>query len=567
MCGIFGYKNFELNTEKIKSELFHRGPDAFRIKKESNWTFCHSRLSIIDLSDNASQPMESNGNILLFNGEIYNFKELKKEYLNDICFNTLSDSEVLLHLLEKYGLKILNKLNGMFAFAYYEKKTGSLFLARDRFGVKPLYYYKDNSSFAFCSEDAILMRLLNLPYEVNEEYIDNLINKEMSDYNELTIHKKIFSIKAGEYIEITKEETIKNFQYYNYDDFSFEITNLNDITTVYEELLTDAIRLRNRSDVPIALTLSGGIDSSVIYTLAKEKLNANYTLFTYSHKNTDLDEFLIAERLANEYNDKIIKIEYNNQKFIENFKKSLLALNAPIWSSAHAGYYEVYKTIKENGFKVVIEGHGADELFGGWPFTFPFATKEAFANKKYLLALQILILYKESNKISSTNKNIKDLLQIIFPIMKKDKNVFFRILDYIFKQRILPINLRCWDRIPMANSIESRSPFLDYRVVEFTRKLPVEYKINKNGNKAVLREILKKYNKSYIYKNKIKQPFLASELDFIKNNSDFLIKYYNKNKYNYDTSSWINNDFAKGYNPKIYKACALGFLENYYKQQ
>ena len=117
----------------------------------------------------------------------------------------------------------------------------------------------------------------------------------------------------------------------------------------------------------------------------------------------------------------------------------------------------------------------------------------------------------------------------------------------------------------MANSVESRSPFLDYRIVEFTRKLPLQYKINKYGNKAILRAILRKYKKEFIYNNEVKQPFLASEFDFIKNNHNYLLKYYDRNKFNYNISDWINNNFSNGYNPKIYKACALGFLASYYK--
>ncbi len=565
MCGIFGYKNFNLNSNEIKSELFHRGPDDFGIINQDKWTFCHSRLSIIDTSDSAKQPMEYDGNIILFNGEIYNYKELVNEYLRGTSLKSSSDTEVLLVLISKYGLSILNKLNGMFAFAFYEKKTGSIFLVRDRFGVKPLYYYKSNNTIAFSSEDSVLMKILNLPYCVNYQYINNLINKEMSDFDEQTIHKDIFSVKAGEYIEITNDNKIIQTKYYTFNDFKIDKLENKDIVNYYEELLTDSIKLRNRSDVPIALTLSGGIDSSVIYILAREKLNTKYTLFTYSHDNIKLDEYPIAEKLAQEYNDKIIKIRYNPKSDIENFEKSLLALNAPIWSSAHAGYFEVYKTIKENGFKVVIEGHGADELFGGWPFMFPFAVKQAFANHNYLLGSQILNLYEKYNKISIKKKNKLDLLKIILPIKNTDKDVFIRILDYIFRERILPINLRCWDRIPMANSVESRSPFLDYRIVEFTRKLPLQYKINKYGNKAILRAILRKYKKEFIYNNEVKQPFLASEFDFIKNNHNYLLKYYDRNKFNYNISDWINNNFSNGYNPKIYKACALGFLASYYK--
>lgn len=567
MCGIFGYKNLDINIEKIHAELYHRGPDSFNISRFSDWTFCHSRLSIIDLSPNAIQPMEYKGNILVFNGEIYNYLELKKEFLNNEFFTSSSDTEVLLKLLFKYGMSILNKLNGIFAFAYYDSCTNSVYLIRDRFGVKPLYFYMKDKVFAFSSEDKALKNLLNIPFDLNEEYVKNLFDKNMSDFNENTLIKDIYSVNAGEYIEITSENKIIKNKYYNFNDYDFENINkygFQENLDYFENLLTDAISLRNRSDCPIAMTLSSGIDSTVIYTLAKEKIGCNYTIFTYSNEGR-LDEYKNAARLAKEYGDKIIKIEYDKEHSYENYEKSLIALNGPIWSSAHVGYYDVYKKIKEQGFKVVIEGHGSDEIFGGWQFLFPIAIKQSFANKNYLLALNILNLYLTTNKITLYKKNILDVIEYIKNLTSNDKSVFDRTLEYIFTKKILPINLRCWDRVQMANSIESRSPFLDYRIVEYVRALPLKYKINSIGNKAILRHILKKYKKDFIYKNKVKQPFLASEIEFLTQNSKKMLQFYDKTKYKFDISNWENNDFSKGYNPQIYKACALGFLENHYK--
>ncbi len=570
MCGIFGFKNFNIDTNKIKSELNHRGPDSFNIIKTGNITFCNSRLSVIDLSDKAMQPMILNGNIISFNGEIYNYKELYEEYLEGVELHSMSDTEILLNLIQRYGFKILNKLNGMFAFSYYDNNSQSVFLVRDRYGVKPLYYYILGNSFAFCSEDYVLMRVLNIPFSVNPAYISNLLDKNISDFDDNSIIKNIFSVNAGEYVEITKQNKIIKNKYYYYNDYdTHEIIykNKREIINDFENLLADSIRLRNRSDTPIALTLSGGVDSSLIYTLSKEKLNIGYTLFTYSNMQKNLDEYTKAKRLADDYNDNVIKIEYNNQNFLENYGKSLIALNAPIWSCAHAGYYEVYKKINEAGFKVVMEGHGADEIFGGYPFTFRSAAVQAFAERKYKLCFDIINLYSQTNKISIDKINYIDLIKSLFKVKDSQKNIFFRTLDYIFRKKVLPISLRCYDRIPMANSVESRSPFLDYRIVEYTRALPIEYKINKIGNKAILREILKKYNKDYIYKNKKKQPFLTSELKFLSDNSKFMLKYYNNDKYDFDISKWITQDFSQGYNPNIYKACALGFLEDYYKSQ
>lgn len=569
MCGIFGIKNSQVNLNKIKEQMYHRGPDAFGSKQVDKWTFCHARLSILDLSDAGMQPMELNGCYLCFNGEIYNYKELCEEFLDNVELKSSSDTEVLLHLLYKYGIKILNKLNGMFAFAYYDTRDRKTYLVRDRYGVKPLYYYKNDQVFAFASEDVTLINTLNIPYEFNNDYKQLLIENTISDNSEITPIKNVFQVPAGNYLTISDSNQISLTKWYNFDDSEeeYNFRKKDEVIEIFENILTDAIKIRNRSDVTVGITLSGGLDSSIIYTLSKEKLDTNYKIFTYANAINELDETSKAKRLALEYGDSITTIS-QQEETMDTFLKSLLHLNAPIWAPSHTGYYNLYSAIKEQNIKVILEGHGADELLGGWPWTLTPAIQQAFKSWHPILSYEIFKTQQKTwNKGLAQNFNYNFINYIkILAKTKFRKNSFSELLDNLFSYSVLPINLRCWDRLSMANSIESRSPFLDYRVVEFCKKLPLKYKVNNLGNKAILREILLKYKKDYIVDNKIKQGYLSSEVNFLNKYSEELLKFYNKNQYNYDISSWENKMLDYSYNTKIYRIIAFNILYQHYNR-
>lgn len=567
MCGIFGCKNILVNSGDIKTCLQHRGPDAFGEKKIDDWNMYHARLSILDLSEAGAQPMELDGNILCFNGEIYNYQELYKQYLNGCPLKSASDTEILLRLLNKYGMKILNKLNGMFAFAYYDNEQHKMYLARDRYGVKPLYYYQQNNQFAFCSEDRVLFDLLKLPLKFNHKYMERLIENSESDYDELSTFENIYQVKAGEYISIDYQNSISKYIWYNFSDTEFNEFNFKDKKTVeeyFENLLIDSIRLRNIADVDVGITLSGGLDSSLIYVLAKEKLGKDYKIFTYSNASESLDEYKTVQRLTKEYGDTLNKIE-NCEDSMENFIESLKYLNAPIWAASHVGYYNVYKKIKENNIKVILEGHGADESLGGWPWALGQAVGQAFRERKFRLSWDIYETQQKTWNIGlnqKANNNFRNYLKLI----KKynHKNCFSKLLTNLFTKTVLPINLRCFDRLSMANNIESRSPFLDYRIVEFLRHLPIEYKVNKVGNKAILRSILLKYNKDYIVQNKVKQGYLSSEIEFMNQNSKILLSYLGNDIAKYDVKDWKENNISYGYDTKLYRIIAFKILEKLY---
>jgi len=541
MCSIFGFnkKNNANLAQLFFDSMRHRGPDAESCINIDDWYLGHQRLSIIDVSILANQPMIKDGNYIIFNGEIYNYLELKKEFLKNVQFNTNSDTEVLLELLNHYGISILNKLNGMFAFAWYNSTKKELILCRDRYGVKPLHWFKENNDIYFASEIKPLIKLKQNP-TFNKNIINSFIKDTATDFDEQTFIDGIYQIKPGHLLLIDKNKNIKIKKWYYFNDFQFDnkiFKNYSDTILYFENLLVDAIRLRYRADVPICITLSGGLDSTTIYTLTKEFINLNIKPITFIHPNSPIDEYDKVLRLIKEYKDSLITVKNNNQYNKDDLLESLKITEFPIWNPSALAYLNIYKAIRDNGFKVVIEGHGGDEQLGGYPYMVYAAFQEKLCQKKFFDAFKLYKVYKDTlnpalNQLPISRYFISAIIKNLISFYKSHGNIksFQAVLDESFDYKILPIVLRAFDRLSMSQSVESRSPFMDFRIVEFCRLLPLKFKVNSLGNKAILREILKKYNKDYIYKNKIKTGF-ASDLIKLLNNSlikNMLKKYINE---------------------------------------
>jgi len=529
MCGIFGYSGREKLEKSFFQLMKHRGPDAAKKKKISNWNLGHLRLAIIDKSSSANQPYEKNGAVLTFNGEIYNYIELRKKYFPDLKLNTNSDTEILIMLLNKFGLKILNELNGMFAFAYLNKKK-ELFLVRDRFGVKPIYYTKIKKNFYFSSEIKPLL-FLKSKFKLNQSMLKSYFADTATDFNEQSGYDEIFQIKRGHYkILKNNEKTVKQIKwYYDLSKTRFH-KNIEKATEFCENILLDSIKIRCRSDVPIAITLSGGIDSTVIYTLIKEKLKLNIQPFVFRHSNKETDETTLALNLANKYGDKPIIVNEPIDP-LKVLKDALWHLELPPFSLSVLAYSTTYKEIAKRGYKVVLEGHGSDEQLGGYTHMVNISAKEAlekknfndyFVRKKVLLETQHPGLDERIKGFRIITTIIRDIIDVF----SNKKANFNKTLHESFDYKIIPIVLRTFDRLSMSHSIESRMPFMDYRFVEFVRNLPTNFKISKIGSKSILREILKKYNNDEIYLNKIKMGW-SSDLTTIFNNNN-LKKYLYK---------------------------------------
>lgn len=570
MCTIFGFNAAEptayldvfLNTQR------HRGPEYENYTIQNGWLLGHQRLSIIDTSSNANQPMTKNGHTLILNGEIYNYIELKEQYLKDVSFNTTSDTEVLLEMLISKGTSIVNKLNGMFAFAWLNHASGDVFLCRDRFGVKPLHYMIQQDVFYFSSEIKPLIRIKN-NLALNPGIIKTFMFDTATDFDEQTFIKGIEQLKPGHCMLLKMgEKEIKQTPWYAFADFDTDTHIFNDFKGTlqyFEQLLTDAIKIRHRADVPVCITLSGGLDSTTIYTLTKEHISSNIKPFTFLHPGSETNEYDIVKKLTNDYSDTLVEVFHEVDDSLDFQKNVLRFLEFPIWNNSGTAYYEMYRAIKKSGFTVVVEGHGSDEQLGGYPYLVEAAVEQELYYARFKNAYR---LQKVANQTHNPYLNQKGtvyssysdfLLKIAKPHLRHLlgnllynrpplllRNHFQKTVEQSFDYKIIPIVLRTFDRLSMANSLESRSPFMDFRIVEFLRKTPLKYKVNNIGSKALLREILKKYNKDYIYKNKAKMGFASDAPRFYNSPVNKLqiidlVNGFNDTDYSYFKDIALNN--------------------------
>ncbi|OHD05272.1 MAG: asparagine synthase (glutamine-hydrolyzing) [Spirochaetes bacterium GWD1_27_9] len=567
MCSIFGYYKFRDKNENPNFvanclELMkHRGPDGQNfIKVDEKTGLGHQRLSIIDVSDEANQPMINKNHYIVFNGEVYNYIELKEDMQRlNIPFSTTSDTEVLLEGLKYYGIDFLHKSNGMFAFAFYDKNTKTLVLGRDRFGVKPLYYMIEDDILYFSSEIKPLISIKS-NLEKNLNIYDNFIKQTATDYDENTFISGIYQLKNGHYLTC-KENNHNIKQWYSWNDFTFDkniFKNRKDTILFTEELLSDAISKRLRSDVPLCITLSGGLDSTTIYTLIKAKLKRDIKAYTFVHRGSPTNEYDKVKWLTDSFSDTLECVESDPNNGYEDLEEALHYLEFPIWNPSAIAYMDIYKKLQQRGYKVVIEGHGSDEQLGGYS-PMLWAAFEEYLHKVDIPKFNTFYkAYKESlnpNLSKFANKNFNKYVFDFFKeyfknIIKKyilgrkveprKLETFNEIVWNSFDYKILPIVLRTFDRLPMRSGLESRSPYMDYRVVEFFRNMPVEYKISNLGSKAILRDILKHYKKDFIYKDKRKMGFSSDLVAFLNNENvkknlkkdieDFNIKEYSELK-------------------------------------
>lgn len=533
MCGIYGYYRLGLGAKVDKGFvelgdklLAHRGPDAKGFEEHHRRVgIGHRRLSIIDPRNVANQPMRTAESVLTFNGEVYNYKELYRLFPKSVKFRTKADTEVLQRGLDRWGMKFVNKCNGMFAFCYYNKRKRELLLVRDRYGVKPLYFMVQDEVVYFASEMKPLARIKKNRTR-NLNYYQSYFEDTATDYNERTCLEGIFQVKNGVFLKCGGE-SYRMGQWYRGKDYvvgEIEESTYKDTLELVEELLVDAIKIRLRSDVPLCITLSGGLDSTTIYTLMKERLGVNVKPFTFVHQGSPTSEHKFAQKLASIYGDRVelVKIgDYYNKARLE---KALWHLEFPSWGASIMAYMETYKAIADRGFKVVIEGHGADEQLGGYPYMVEAAYGQALGSFRLLDAWHVYELVRTTRNVNlGQNRGgmsfagwlpIAIKLAFLYNTGRMPKVSLNETLRLAFDYKILPIVLRTFDRASMAYSLESRSPFMDYRLVELFRALPDKYKLGRLGSKVVLREVLRKYDKFFLVENRTKMGFSIDEPKF-----------------------------------------------------
>ncbi len=513
MCGILGSNFISDNFNLALDNLNNRGPDYSKSLVYDNYQFGHTRLAIIDLDDEANQPMEFDDIILVFNGEIYNFKELIiSEKLS--CL-TNSDSEVIIRLYQKYGIEFLNKLNGMFAFALYDKTLSKLFCARDRYGKKPFFYYFKDNKFIFSSSIKSIIKILGFTPSLNKVALSQYL-QYFVPLNENSFYSDIKKLEASSYM-IFQNSSIHIKKYYKiktYKRVFDETLALRDI----EELLFDSMKSRLVGDVEVGCLLSGGIDSSLVAALYSKISGKKVNTFSVGYSDyKNYSELNYALKAAKHIGSNHHPLEISKKEFLDSFETTLEALEEPHADSAAIPLYCLTKKINSMGIKSVLSGEGSDELFLGYDNYFKFLKYYEFKNS--LNSNQNSFLNEIIGALQNNTKESEYLRRVI-----KDENLynsFGEIFSSSQKKRLFKkvptfkseksksdpvdwmsyIDLKIWlgeallskvDRVSMANSLEVRTPFLDYRLVDYMFSVDSKLKIG-DTNKYLLKKIASKY--------------------------------------------------------------------------
>lgn len=536
MCGIIGEFSIKSKIdyhlfESMRDTLFHRGPDGSGAAYflDDRVALGHRRLSIVDLSENGSQPMSNEDKTvwITFNGEIYNYQSLRKILeQNGHLFKSTSDTEVIIHGYEEWGIKILQKLEGMFAFCIWDDSNRSFFLARDRFGIKPLYYYKDEERFIFSSELKGILRNPKVEKRLNVHSLtDFLVYRFVPSPR--SIWKSIMKLEPGQYLTYTVNDGIKLGKYWSLTSGD-ETPGEQVVGEQTESLLRDAIKSHMISDVPVGVLLSGGFDSSLVTSMMTE-VSENIRSFSIGFDRWDKSEHvharIAAQHFGTEHSEEILK-----EAAISNLHKLSYYFDEPLGGSSFIPTYMVSR-LASSKVKVVLSGDGGDELFAGYTWHRKInklyyesglkqRIKRAITGRSnYLLNTYFDLMswsgYRYDDMSQLLNGDLIDVEQNgqdnLWLYKKYLNNKFgpvrtFQLLDF---HSFLPeVVLTKVDRASMANSLEVRVPFLDTSVVSYVMNLSENVVFNPSVNKTILNYILKKRLPSSLLK-KPKQGFGA----------------------------------------------------------
>lgn len=545
MCGIFGCVG-RISNEKVHEcirEILHRGPDAMEMKHFSGASFAHARLSILDVSDMANQPMvdESGRYCIVYNGEVYNFIELRDELKSlGYKFRTDCDTEVVLYSFIEWGESFQNKCNGMWSLAIWDNTKRELFLSRDRFGVKPLYYYEQDGNFYFASEMKAFFPIMK-ERRINYKIFDQ---KDYFSYEATTecCIKNIKKIQAGHYGFYRNGNLYIN-KWWNTLDNLIEVSQSYDEQVEYfRELFLDACKIRMRSDVPIGTALSGGVDSSAVVgamsyiaNIGAVRVNKSWQhAFVASMPEAINDETEYARRASEYVGIDINEVMVNAKILPDELLRYMYICEEPYITSP-IPFMQTYKSITDNGVKVTIDGHGADELFGGYAFDIIYAMKDCQSQEEKR------DLWKSYNDMSLKEDRLdyNAFLKRIDNLSSPNLNPKSVELDYLnrrlFEQthdKTLPTLLRCYDRYSMGNGLEIRMPFMDYRIICFAFSIPWKSKIRDGYSKKIVRDMAAPLMCSEIMYRKDKIGFNSPMSEWIRGDlKDFILDTINSKEF------------------------------------
>ena len=555
MCGIFGVVNKQIDeslAKKCTDRMYHRGPDAGRIWQSGSVTLGHRRLAILDLSDNGVQPISyADGRYtMVFNGEIYNFLEIRSDLIRlGYTFASDCDSEVILAAYMEWGNGCLDRFNGMWAFAIWDNEERKLFMSRDRFGVKPLYYTfldKERTAIAFASEMKALTPLMEnvLPNRGIVTDPDRIVYYESTDE---CVIEGIHRFPAGAYAIFDGSLSVSRF--WNTLDHLIELPqSYEEQVELCRETFLDAVKIRMRSDVTIGTALSGGLDSSATICamahLAIEeadlRMNKDWQhAFVATFPGTTLDESVYARAVTDHLGIESTFITIDPVSAIDRLG-DYVYMQEDVYLTSPIPMMLLYNALREHGTVVTIDGHGADELFGGYTFDFVKALADARTKEERNLVLTAYIesFPKDGSnmsmkhptamgvRIDELKKRLSDLKNAHRQPYKKiraSSDMRYRKMDRLGRtlyvsshETILPTLLRNYDRYSMANSVEIRMPFMDHRMVSLGMSLPWTSRLHGGYSKSIIRDAMAPYMPKEIAYRRTKIGFNTPIVEWMK---------------------------------------------------
>ena len=597
MCGIAGY----FGKKKIEAEVIssvlksmqRRGPDHSDYYENeaggNNVLLCHSRLSIIDLDARSNQPFKLGHCVIVFNGEIYNYLELKEKLITEgLKFSTGSDTEVLLHYYLKYGESCVNHFEGMWSFAIYDLKEQKLFLSRDRFAEKPLYYYQDAEGFYFASETNTLRRLVQKDFEVNyNQLLRHMVNGHKSLYKTSdTYYTGIREINYASNFTIRSNGSAAEKKYWNPEYKPQKISRKEAIEGIKERLI-NSLKLRLRSDVPLAFCLSGGVDSASLVSIAAKIFNADVNTFSIIDSDSRYDENDNIEATIKDTGCKSTKILLSpSDDNLGRLTKLIEYHDAPVATISYFVHSLLSEAISKNGYKISISGTAADELFTGYYDHFNLHLYECRNSSDYAQLLNDWKSYPakyvrhpafQNPELYFENPAIREHIYLnndeFSEYMKKDfKEAFteYKFTDSLLRNRmmnelfheVVRVILHEDDLNSMLYSIENRSPFLDTGLFNFANSIPSELLISKGYAKSLLRDAMEGILNDKVRLEREKKGFNASINSIIdfnnKKHVDFILS--DGRIYDLVDRKKIESIMKKGEYPNSYKKFLFNFI-------
>jgi len=562
MCGIAGFIDSRLRKEEAVEQIqkmlkaqHHRGPDHAAFWQKESLTLGHNRLSIIDLSDASIQPFHFHGVTLIFNGEIYNYIELRAELQRaGFSFSTQGDTEVICAAYLHWGEKCVTHFIGMWAFALWDDKTEKLFCSRDRFGIKPFLYFNQGDSFYFASALNTLKVAGCFNNTVNYEQIKRCLVFGWADFKEETVYQNVKTLPPAHNL-VYQAGKVKTERYWDVNFNAASLMTWEQKKAAFHDLFIDAVKLHFRSDVPNGICLSGGLDSTAIAsafsTLYPDTPLKTFTIFFEGKGKVDERPY-VYETIKKYPNLQPYYYSPNHNEVADIFESAAWHSDIPMLGSSHIAGFFVMRLAKQNGVTVVNDGQGSDEYLGGYLHSLYRIIGSDLKQLKLAKAYNLLNKLSEREQFSSAKK-LDFLLKSIVASGSSEQSIYemeYRkwnslcgkvpsinmethetssfnnfLYHLLFHTTLQPI-LHFEDRKSMAYSIESRVPFLDHRLVEFAFSLNTQDRISNNAEtKFILREGLKSILPKAVYERKDKKGFVTpGEVEWLNGPLKFLLE-------------------------------------------